>query len=165
MEAGPSRAALTRGSIALRHAENTGRLVAPAHRAVARTNPRTPTLGVAIMAQDSAGLFHSALSPELLRIVDDVVLLDGGSRDNTAAAARSLGARVIDAPFPDRDFARQQTATAQASRADWVLILDTDEVVSEGLLAGMPYLSDRPAGRDGGCRGAGWSARRRPRSG
>ena len=140
MSAGPGRAALSMGNLALRHAENAARLAMPSHRSVARSNPRTPTLGVAMMAQDSAHLLPAALGPELLGVLDDLVLLDGGSRDDTVAVARSLGARVIHAPFPDGDFARQQTAAAQASRADWVLILDTDEVVSEGLLARLPDL-------------------------
>ncbi len=137
---GPSRALLAHGNIALRRVENAGRLLAPSHRAVARANPRAPTLGVTMMAQDSAHLLPIALGPELLQAVDDVVVLDGGSQDDTVAVARSLGARVVHAPFGDGDFGRQQTAAAQASRADWVLILDTDEVVSEGLLARVPDL-------------------------
>lgn len=135
---GPARAGLTHGNVALRHLEGVVRPLQRSHRAVARGNPRNPTLGVAMMAQDSAHLLPVALGADLLALVDDVVLIDGGSQDDTAAVARSLGARVVHAPFAG--FGPQQTRAVRASRADWVLVLDTDEVAGPGLLDAAPDL-------------------------
>lgn len=133
-------AALSAGNAGVRRLRGTGRRLTPRHRAVARANPASPTLGVAMMVQDSAEFLPLALSPALLALVDDVVVLDGGSRDDTPAVAKQLGARVVDAPWPEGGFGVQQTRAARASVADWVLILDSDEVVSAALLASLPDL-------------------------
>ncbi len=93
-----------------------------------------------MMAQDAAHLLPIALAPDLLAIIDDLVVLDGGSRDSTPDVARSLGARVVHAPFPADGFGAQQTRAAHASRADWVLILDADEVATSLLISAIPDL-------------------------
>ena len=105
---------------------------------------RSPTLGVAMMAQDVAHLLPAALSPSLLMMVDDVVVLDSGSTDNTRDVARALGARVLDVPFDSGGFGAQQTRAVHASAADWVLVLDSDEVASSALLAKLPELIGTP---------------------
>lgn len=93
-----------------------------------------------MMAQDAAHLLRGALTPDLMAIADDVVVLDSGSVDDTGEVARSLGARVIDAPWPDGGFGDQQTRAAHAVRTDWVLILDADEIVGSDLLSALPNL-------------------------
>jgi len=103
-----------------------------------------PTLGVAMMAQDVAHLLPAALSPGLLAMADDVVVLDSGSTDDTRDVARALGARVLDVPFDDDGFGAQQTRAVHACSADWVLILDSDEVVTSALLASLPELISTP---------------------
>ena len=135
-----ARRALARANLARRRVGQGIRLTAPAHRRTAATNPRNPTVGVAMMVQNAARLLPCALSPDLLATVNDVVVLDGGSRDDTREVARSLGARVVEQPFPSADFGLQQTRAAQASEADWVLILDADEVVSAALMGSLHEL-------------------------
>lgn len=60
-----------------------------------------------------------------LGCANEVIVVDSGSADDTAAISRSLGARVVIHGF--EGFAAQKNyATAQA-RHDWVLSLDADE--------------------------------------
>src|SRR5579863_5403981 len=62
-----------------------------------------------------------------LRGIDDVVVLDSGSTDRTAALAQAAGARLVTHPF--RSFADQHNfaQTAVPFRHPWVFHLDADE--------------------------------------
>ncbi|MFO7630127.1 MAG: tetratricopeptide repeat protein [Prochlorococcaceae cyanobacterium] len=58
--------------------------------------------------------------------VDEAVLLDTGSGDDTAAIARRCGASVHEHPWPG-DFAPARNLALAQVRGDWVLVLDADE--------------------------------------
>src|SRR2546425_2952957 len=61
----------------------------------------------------------------------DVVVVDGGSTDDTVALARAAGARVItDAP---RSIGEQRNAGIAVARHDWVFALDADERIGPEL--------------------------------
>jgi glycosyltransferase involved in cell wall biosynthesis len=63
---------------------------------------------------------------------DEIVVLDGGSRDRTLEIARAAGARVVDgAPWPG--FVEQRNRVLGEARHDWVLALDADERVTPAL--------------------------------
>jgi glycosyltransferase involved in cell wall biosynthesis len=66
---------------------------------------------------------------------DDVVVLDSGSRDATAALAAAAGARVVVHPF--EDFARQRNFAHREIefRHPWVFHLDADEQLTGELKA------------------------------
>lgn len=68
-----------------------------------------------------------------LRGCDDVVVLDSGSTDRTAAIAAAAGARVVVHPF--ENFAQQRNFAHEAIefRHPWVLHLDADEQLTEEL--------------------------------
>jgi rSAM/selenodomain-associated transferase 2 len=72
----------------------------------------------------------------------EVVVADGGSTDDTKAAASSHGARVVQA---ERGRARQMNAGAQASNSDWLLFLHADSAIHDtDLLArALSALQDR----------------------
>ena len=64
---------------------------------------------------------------------EDIVVVDNGSTDRTADIARSLGARVIDAPdWPG--FGAQKQRALDAATGDWVLSLDADEWIETPLM-------------------------------
>jgi glycosyltransferase involved in cell wall biosynthesis len=58
--------------------------------------------------------------------VDDMIVLDTGSDDDTVAIAQALGARVHHFQWID-DFAAARNAALDLSNADWNLVLDADE--------------------------------------
>lgn len=62
------------------------------------------------------------------RIADEVVVVDTGSTDDTAAVAASLGARVVSHPWRD-DFSDARNASIDAAECTWILYLDADEYV------------------------------------
>ena len=65
---------------------------------------------------------------------DEIVVVDGGSRDHTCEIARAAGARVIE----ERDwqgFGVQKNRAIDACSGDWVLSIDADERVPQNLRA------------------------------
>jgi rSAM/selenodomain-associated transferase 2 len=56
-------------------------------------------------------------------LIGEIVVVDGGSRDASAAVAREAGARVIEAP---RGRGTQLAAGAMAAKGDWILFLHSD---------------------------------------
>jgi hypothetical protein len=80
---------------------------------------------------------------ESLAFCDQILVVDGGSRDRTREVARAAGAEVIDNPWPG--FAAQRNVALDHAQGDWVLEIDADERVSPSLaeeirrmLAGPP---------------------------
>jgi glycosyltransferase involved in cell wall biosynthesis len=63
-------------------------------------------------------------------VVDEVIVLDTGSTDDTVKIAESLGARVHHYVWSD-DFAAARNAALDYSSAKWNLILDADEWLGE----------------------------------
>lgn len=65
-------------------------------------------------------------------IADEIIVVDGGSTDNTAALARNAGATVIVTNNPPVFHINKQKAL-DASHGTWILQLDADEVVGPDL--------------------------------
>ncbi|MGX4640573.1 glycosyltransferase [Massilia sp. SYSU DXS3249] len=63
-------------------------------------------------------------------VVDEIIVLDTGSTDNTVQIAKSFGARVHHFGWCD-DFAAARNAALDHSSAKWNLILDADEWIGE----------------------------------
>ncbi len=85
----------------------------------------TVPLSIAIIACNEEERLPACL--ESAGFADDVVVVDGGSRDRTVEIARAFGCRVYEQPW--RGFARQKQFAVDRCRHDWVLILDADERV------------------------------------
>ena len=65
-------------------------------------------------------------------IADEIVVVDGDSEDNTVNIAKDFNARVIITNNPPI-FHINKNKAIDASRSDWVLQLDADEIVSADL--------------------------------
>jgi glycosyltransferase involved in cell wall biosynthesis len=62
---------------------------------------------------------------------EEIIVVDSGSADRTAALAAAKGARVITRPWPG--YAAQKNFAFAEATADWVLSIDADERVSPEL--------------------------------
>lgn len=102
-----------------------GAVRAPAtSRLLGRLCPRAPRISVVIPALDEAGRIESALRTLAADGWHEILVVDGGSRDETAALARSVpGVRVLEAP---RGRARQMNAGARCATGDVLLFLHAD---------------------------------------
>lgn len=75
-----------------------------------------------------------------LHWADEVIVVDGGSSDDTAAIARDAGARVL--VVPGVTIASQRNAGIAAARHNWILALDADERVTPELRESLAALCD-----------------------
>lgn len=91
----------------------------------------TPTLTILCIVLNEERNLPGLLAQ--LDWADDVVVVDGGSRDATVEIARRFGARVYQRPFDN--FARQQNFALSLARGDWALSLDADERPTAAMIA------------------------------
>jgi glycosyltransferase involved in cell wall biosynthesis len=87
------------------------------------------TISVAIVAMDEEANIGRTLASVLW--VDEIVLVDSGSKDRTCEIARENGAHVVVEPW--RGYVAQKQYAIDLCTKDWVLLLDADEEVSPGL--------------------------------
>lgn len=69
-------------------------------------------------------------------VVDEIVVLDTGSTDNTVAIAQSFEAKVEHFPWCE-DFAAARNESLKYANGDWILVLDADEVLSAAVVPSL----------------------------
>jgi hypothetical protein len=124
------------------------RLVAARRRSIPPA-PLTerPRVAAVIPALNEAEALPRVLREFPAGVVDEVIVVDGGSRDGTAEAAREAGARVV--VEARRGYGRACAAGAASTDADVILFLDGDGSdnpacvpdVLEPILSGRAVLS------------------------
>lgn len=77
-------------------------------------------------------------------LADEIIIVDGESKDKTVEIAKKSGARVFVHPF--KDFAAQRNFGLEKATGDWILYIDADERVTDSLRENIKYL---PAGEAG----------------
>lgn len=87
-------------------------------------------LTLAMIVRDAAGQLPACLA-SVRGLVDEIVIADTGSRDDTVSLAGRLGARVLRIPW-EEDFARARNLGLEAVAEGWVLVLDADERLDPG---------------------------------
>ncbi|RKP56495.1 glycosyltransferase family 2 protein [Pararobbsia silviterrae] len=106
------------------------------------SSPARPTLGVALISLNAAARLAPCLAA--LSFADDIVVIDGGSHDATQQIAREHGARVIVEPvWPG--FGAQKNRAIDALGTDWVLSIDTDEIVTPALAQAIAAAIRQPS--------------------
>ena len=86
-------------------------------------------LSATIIAQDEEQALPDCLAS--LSFCDEIVVVDGGSRDRTREVAARANARVLELPFDD--YARQHEFARTQARGEWVLSIDADERATPGV--------------------------------
>ncbi|MFP5504328.1 MAG: glycosyltransferase, partial [Candidatus Sericytochromatia bacterium] len=91
-----------------------------------------PTLSACLIVKDEAANLPRCLGA-IKDWVDEIVVVDTGSTDDTVAIAESFGAKVFHFPWCD-DFAAARNESLAHATSDWVLVVDADEelVVTDG---------------------------------
>jgi tetratricopeptide (TPR) repeat protein len=99
-------------------------------RAPAPWAGRAPRVSLCMIAKNEQRFLGECLA-RAKDAVDEIVLVDTGSTDETVAIAESFGARVLRAPWQD-DFSSPRNVGLQAATGDWILVLDADEFLQPG---------------------------------
>lgn len=96
-----------------------------------------------LLVQDSAATVGAVLRC-LERVADEIVIVDGGSRDDTLAiAAAHAKVRPYRRPF-DGNLAAQKNFACDQALGDWLLILDSDELLDDEAARAIPRLVRNP---------------------
>lgn len=86
-----------------------------------------PFISACYIVKDEAEVLLASLDA-VRSFVDEVVVYDTGSSDDTVQIARASGARVVEG-FWDDDFGAARNRALEHCRGVWVLAVDADEVV------------------------------------
>ncbi len=80
-----------------------------------------------MIVRDNAGTIGPCLG-SVRGAVDDIVVVDTGSRDDTPSMARRLGARVFHFPWCD-SFSAARNESLRHARGKWVFWMDSDDTI------------------------------------
>ena len=96
-------------------------------------NGTEPSISLALIAKNEARCLARCLR-SVVNTVHEIVVVDTGSTDATAAVARESGAKVFTFAWID-DFSAARNFALERTSTDWILVLDADEWASEALAA------------------------------
>jgi len=82
-------------------------------------------LSAALIVRDEAHVLDDCLA-SIEGVVDEIVLVDTGSQDNSPEIAAAHGARVIRHSWRE-DFAEARNVGLDEAKAEWILYIDADE--------------------------------------
>ncbi len=99
-------------------------------------------LSLSMIVRNEAGRLGRCLE-SVAGFVDEMVVVDTGSSDDTVAVARAHGARVEQIPWPG-DFGPARNQALGWVRGTWVLVLDADEQLLEEARAPLRALMADP---------------------
>lgn len=97
-----------------------------------------PRLALSMIVRDAAASLRDCLA-SIQNTVDEIVIADTGSADETCHIARAFGARVIHIPWQD-DFAQARNVALAEVTAEWVISLDADEILDPECATQLPGL-------------------------
>jgi glycosyltransferase involved in cell wall biosynthesis len=103
-------------------------------------------LSVLLPTFNNAAIVRSAL--ECVKWADEILVVDSFSDDGTLDICKEYGARIVQHKYIQS--AKQKNWAIPQCTHEWVLQIDTDEVIDEGLRAEIEaVLQNPPAGVDG----------------
>ena len=88
-----------------------------------------PRISLCVIVKDEAERLRRMLD-STARWVDEIIVVDTGSTDETPKVAESFGARVYYHPW-EHDFAKHRNQSISYATGDWILIMDADEVLDQ----------------------------------
>jgi len=89
-----------------------------------------PSLSLAMIVRDESKFLEGCLA-SVRGIVEEIVVVDTGSTDDTVAIARRHGALVFRFPWCN-DFSAARNASLDHCTREWILVLDADERFAAG---------------------------------
>ncbi|HEX8207517.1 MAG TPA: glycosyltransferase [Solirubrobacteraceae bacterium] len=88
------------------------------------------TLSLCMIVKDEEAMLGRMLSA-VRDWVDEIVVVDTGSRDRTVEIAESFGAKVLHHEWTG-DFSEARNVSVEAATGDWIIYLDADEILVDG---------------------------------
>ena len=89
-----------------------------------------PTISVCMIVKNEQDMLPRCLR-SIVDWVDQIIIVDTGSSDNSVEIAKSFGALVYHHKW-EADFSKHQNQSIDYASSDWILQLDADEELEEG---------------------------------
>ena len=87
------------------------------------------TISLCMIVKDEERFLEQCLN-SVKDIVDEIIIVDTGSKDKTKEIAKKFNAKIYDFKWVD-DFSAARNESLKHATKDWVLVLDADEVLDE----------------------------------
>ncbi len=94
-------------------------------RIVENAGGESASISLCMIVRDARQSLETALS-SVRPFVDEMVVVDTGSRDGSAQVAREAGAQVFDFPWRD-DFSAARNFSIEKATGDWIFWMDSDD--------------------------------------
>jgi glycosyltransferase involved in cell wall biosynthesis len=88
-----------------------------------------PKISLCMIVKDEEQFLPACLK-SVQSVVDEIIIVDTGSKDKTIEIAKSFNAKIIQIPWED-DFAKARNVSLENATGEWVLHLDADEQIEE----------------------------------
>jgi hypothetical protein len=86
------------------------------------------TLSVCILAKNEEEIISNAIK-SVQSFADEILILDTGSEDKTIKISKDLGCQVFSYEW-ENDFSKARNKLISLAKSDWILMLDSDEVIN-----------------------------------
>lgn len=90
--------------------------------------PEEETISLCMLVKNGGKTLKRTLA-ETVGCVDEILIVDNGSQDETTSVAQAYGARVIPLAGPLQDFSNARNRALDAATKRWIVILDADEIL------------------------------------
>ena len=85
------------------------------------------SISLCMIMRDNAAVLPRCLD-SVRGLVNEIIIVDTGSVDNSIEVARAYGAKILVDPWQE-DFARPRNIGLKQATGQWILVLDPDEVI------------------------------------
>ena len=90
---------------------------------------KKPSISLCMIAKDEEKYLEQCLN-SVKDLVDEMIVIDTGSKDKTKEIAKKFGAKIIGFKWVD-NFSQARNESLKHATKDWILVLDADEVLDE----------------------------------
>lgn len=103
------------------------------------SNPKKPSIALNMISKNNENVIKAALN-SCTDVVDEMIVVDTGSTDSTKEIIRSYAnvKLIVEDEFKGYSYHRNQAIEATSS--DWILVIDSDEYLSQHLRANLREL-------------------------
>jgi tetratricopeptide (TPR) repeat protein len=102
------------------------------------------TISLCMIVKDEEKFLSKCLE-SVKDYVDEIIVVDTGSKDKTKDIALGFGAKVFDFTWVD-DFSKARNFSLTKATKDWILILDADEIIHRKGMERIGELINKDAG-------------------
>lgn len=106
--------------------------------------PQKPAgISLCMIVRDEERFLSEALE-SVLGVVDEICIVDTGSKDKTLEIARAAGAHIAEIPW-ENDFSKARNASLELATRRWIFVLDADERLAPKSRETLAALGSQPA--------------------